>query len=160
MAKYYDKKNLKLIGERLKMHRIRANYSRSALSELTDFDVNTIRNIETGNEFTISYFLHICFALNITPSKILDNLTPSKPINSKSKRILASKSITKGIHDLIKQGFLNDYQKTKNISEKMLEEFQLKVDSRTLSSILIRLANDSILKVKKEGRLNTYKKMV
>lgn len=156
MMKYLDNKNLKLIGERLKRQRINADLSRNALSEITGFDTNTIRNIEIGKEISISYFLHICFALDIKPSKILENLTPTKPINHKLKKQFQSKAISKKIQDLINYGFFDTYKSSNDVKSKMLEEFDLIVDSSTLSSLLIRMSKMEMLKVKQEGRLNLY----
>ena len=72
MPKYKNEQLLKEIGERVKDQRIKSELEIEDISEMTGFTSNTIRNLEDGNELTLSYFVEICKAIKIHPKEILD----------------------------------------------------------------------------------------
>ena len=158
MSRYYDEKNLKQIGRALKKFRIDAGLSRSALDELTGFNINTIRNIENGKEFTMSYFLKICATLRVPPITVFEEVKFSLKAGDKDLEYFSSISITRSVHKLIQSNFFQDYRKTKEVQNELNERFELELESKILSAILIRLVKESYLEKKKEGRLNVYKK--
>ena len=156
MVKYKDSVNLKLIGKRIKSRRIKLNLEIEDVAEMTGFAYNTIWNVENGLETNLSYFIQICFALNTHPKVILDiefDIKPRFPLSASRKE---KSRLTSRISKYIENNYFTTPRSTIDVVSKMKEEFKMKLESKTISAILLRFVKDNILQHVKEGNRNFY----
>ena len=72
MSRYKDELNLAKLGANLTKRREGLRLSVEDVSEMTGFSAQTIRNIEAGEESSLSYVIAICQALELHPTKAFD----------------------------------------------------------------------------------------
>ena len=68
MSRYKDELNLVKLGANLSTQRETLELSVEDISEMTGFSTQTIRNIEAGEESSLSYVIAICQALDLHPT--------------------------------------------------------------------------------------------
>ena len=156
MVKYKDSVTLKLIGKRIKARRIKLNLEIDDVAEMTGFAYNTIWNVENGLETNLSYFIQICFALNTHPKMILDiefDIKPRFPLSASRKE---KSRLTPRISKYIESDYFTVPRSTSDVANKMREEFKTKLETKTISAILLRFVKDNILQHVKKGNKNYY----
>jgi transcriptional regulator with XRE-family HTH domain len=156
MPKYKNEQLLKEIGERVKDQRIKSELEIEDISEMTGFTSNTIRNLEDGNELTLSYFVEICKAIKIHPKEILDlkidtqtrfKLSPSR---KEKPRLTARVKLY-----LADNYFLKD-RTALDILQELEEAYQVKSSTAAISVILNRMVKMDILKASKKKNIHYY----
>ncbi len=156
MTKYKEVNALKIIGARIKAQRIKLNLEIDDIAEMTGFAYNTISNIENGFETNLSYFIQICFAIDVHPKSILDMefiIKPRFPLSASRKE---KSRLTSRINNYIENGFFRVPKSTKEIVDKMSEEFNVDFKSKTISAILVRFVKGNCLQSVKKGSRNYY----
>ena len=72
-----DKQILRLIGQRVRDARLKANMTQECLAELTGVHWKTISNIERGNyPIALTIFARLSQYLETSPNRLLDGLEP------------------------------------------------------------------------------------
>lgn len=149
---------LKAIGALIKNKRLEKKLKIADIRDFTDLTYNTISKIEKGGDIYLSNFLQICFALGLHPKAILDIEMDITPKNSLSPTRAEKSRLTSRITDLIGHGYFNTWRGTGDVVKTLNENFNIKVESKNVSSILRRFSKDDILLVKKLTSKNLYKK--
>ena len=72
MERFKNPEILLEIGKRIEDQRIEKEPEIEDVVEMAGFSANTIRQVEAGNETSLSYFVEICKAVEIHPMEILD----------------------------------------------------------------------------------------
>jgi DNA-binding Xre family transcriptional regulator len=156
MPKYKNEQLLKEIGERVKDQRIKSELEIEDISEMTGFTSNTIRNLEDGNELTLSYFVEICKAIKIHPKDILDfKIDPQtrfklSPSRKEKPRLTARIKLY-----LADNYFLKD-RTAHDILQELEEDYQVKSSTAAISVILNRMVKMDILKASKKKNIHYY----
>ena len=139
MANYRDKLLLQELGKRLKTQRLKMKLEIKDVSEKTGFSAYTIRNVESGNETTISYFTQICKAINIHPKIIFDFPMELKSRNEASPARVEKTRLTNRIRDFIKANYFSEYRGAADVKIKLESDYNVKTTSAAVSVILSRL---------------------
>lgn len=156
MANYRDESLLQELGRRLKNQRLRKKLEIKDISERTGFSADTIKNIERGNETTISYFIQICKALNIHPKDIFD--FPIKLIsrNEASPARIEKTRLTNRIKDYVTGNYFSEYRGAADVKTKLENDYNIKTTSAAVSVILSRMVQTKDLIFKKTNRKKMY----
>ena len=156
MARYKNEKTLKVLGQRIKAFRIKAELEIEDLSAMTGFTYNTISNIENGSETYLSYFIEICFALGIHPKEILDTEMEIKARNPLPPDRQEKSRLTKRIKIYIDSGYFKEPRLARQVTEKLIADYKLDFESKNVSVILNRLTKSDTLKTIKKDDRNLY----
>lgn len=156
MNKFLKKNALKNIGEKLRLRRMELELKPNDIAEMSGFTYNTIRNIENGHDTMLSCFIEVCMALNVQPVDIIGsnyNLVPRFELSAARKE---KSRLTARINLFYEKGFFKEYRSSREVVDKILNEYDVKTTSSTVSVILNRLAKIDLLKIKKEKGKNFY----
>ena len=156
MARYKNETVLKKIGEKLKTERLKAELEIEDLAAMTGFSYNTISNIETGLETYLSYFIEVCFSLNIHPKEIMDILLDVKPRFSLPASRLEKSRLTNRINTLIDADYFKIERSASDVTVKLITDYNSDFESKNVSVILARFVKGNILKTTKVGNRNFY----
>lgn len=157
MANYRDRLLLKELGKRLKVQRLKKKLAIKDVSEKTGFTVDTIKNVESGKETTISYFTEICKALSIHPKDIFDFPINLKSRNEVSPARIEKTRLTNRIKDYVTGKYFSEYRGTADVKRKLEREYNIKTTSAAVSVILSRLVQSQDLLFKKVDGKKMYK---
>ena len=156
MIKYKNDTALKALGKQINAKRISEGLAIEDVAEMTGFAYNTIVNIENGSETNLSYFIAVCFAINVHPKVIFDielDIMPRFPLSASRKE---KSRLTSRIKDLFDQEFFNTSRSAREVATKLMADYGIDVDSKTISALLLRFAKSNYLEVIKDGRKNYY----
>tara|TARA_B100000678_G_scaffold218034_1_gene185403 strand:+ start:617 stop:1105 length:489 start_codon:yes stop_codon:yes gene_type:complete len=157
MAEYRSKKALKVIGNRIAEERQKQNLEISDIADQSGLSYNTIAKIENGQDALFSSFIEVCYALNLHPKEILKVELTVRPKNKLSPTRKEKSRLTSRIKNLIEKGHFDSWQGTSDVVKKLQENFNVRTESKNVSSILRRLNSESYLLVQRNGRKNLYK---
>lgn len=135
MAKYIDKDLLEKIGKRLQKQRKKNRYLIVDVASKTGFSSKTIKDIESGNETSLSYFTEVCKALRIHPKEIYDFTIDLKP---RFEHVPPKNRITSGVEELIEEGYFSKYRTAEEVKGKLKEHYEIETTTSSLSVILGR----------------------
>lgn len=156
MSRYKNNKVLKIVGARIKNLRESRNLEIEDMVEMTGFSYNTIYNIENGGETYFSYFLEVCFALDIHPKDLLNVDLSITPRFDLSPTRIEKSRLTNRVKSLIDDGFFKVSRRTSDVVKKLKYEYCTDFESKNVSTILSRFAKNNILVVSKKGHRNFY----
>lgn len=159
MAKYVDTKTLKKLGERLRNERLNKRWLIKDLVDKTGFAYETIENIESGGETSLSYFIEICKSLEIAPKDIFDFPIVLKPRFEHTPDL--RKRISYGVEELIKGGYFNTHRTSFEVVVKLKASYGIETDTSTISTILRRRVNSEVLESNKlEGEKRSFQYII
>lgn len=153
MAKYKDTELLEDLGNRLKSQRLKKRFLRVDVANKTGFAPQTIRDIEEGNETSLSYFTEVCKALEIHPKEIYDIEISLRPRNKTGVR---KNRITSGIKELIEDGYFKKSRTSSKVASKLKERYEIETTSKTVASILKRQVDAQALESTESEISGTY----
>lgn len=156
MIKYKNDTALKALGKKINAKRISEGLAIEDVAEMTGFAYNTIVNIENGSETNLSYFMAVCFAINVHPKVIFDIELDIKPVFPLSASRKEKSRLTPRIKDLFDQEFFNTSRSARDVATKLMADYELDVDSKTISALLLRFAKSNYLEIVRNGRKNSY----
>lgn len=156
MIRYKNEIVLKILGERLKAKRLKAELAIEDLAAMTGFSYNTISNIENGLETYITYFIEICFALGVHPKEIMDVELDVKPRFSLPASRLEKSRLTNRINALIEANYFQIERSASEVTQKLTSDHNSDFESKNVSVILTRLVKSSVLKTTKVGNKHLY----
>ncbi|RAV29188.1 hypothetical protein [Sinomicrobium soli] len=158
MARYKDTRALKEIGKRLKAKRLKENLNIEDVIEMTGFTYKKISDMENGHETSLSYFIQVCLAIRIHPCDLLKFDIGDQPRFKLSPTRREKSRLTPRIMEYMDKGYFNQPRTARDVVEKLADDFGLKTDSSTVSSILRRIAleEQQLLRITKSGRNNQY----
>lgn len=156
MSIHHDIKATKQIGENIRELRKLKGFEIEDIADMTGFPSATIRNIEKGNECTISYLIAIALALGVHPKELLDIKIKIKPLFPLSAKRKEKSRLTFRINKLLETDFFKIPRFVRDVCLYLAEEYNFKASSDAVSVILIRLKSQKKLLAKKEGRQNKY----
>jgi len=156
MIKYKNDTALAALGKQISAKRIFEDLTIEDVAEMTGFAYNTIVNIENGSETNLSYFMAVCFAINVHPKVIFDielDIKPRFPLSAPRKE---KSRLTARIKDLFDREFFNTSRSAKDVASRLTTDYELDVDTKTISALLLRFAKGDYLDIIKNGRKNYY----
>jgi DNA-binding Xre family transcriptional regulator len=156
MPKYKNEQLLKEIGERVKDQRIKSELEIEDISEMTGFTSNTIRNLEDGNELTLSYFVEICKAIKIHPKDILDLKIDTQTRFKLSPSRKEKPRLTARIKLYLADNYFLKDRTAHDILQELEEAYQVKSSTAAISVILNRMVKMDILKASKKKNIHYY----
>jgi transcriptional regulator with XRE-family HTH domain len=156
MPKYKNEQLLKEIGERVKDQRIKSELEIEDISEMTGFTSNTIRNLEDGNELTLSYFVEICKAIKIHPKEILDLKIDTQTRFKLSPSRKEKPRLTARIKLYLADNYFLKDRTAHDILQELEEAYQVKSSTAAISVILNRMVKMDILKASKKKNIHYY----
>lgn len=157
MPKFKNEEFLKEVGKRLKAFRLQQSLEIEDVSEMTGFTYNTIKNVEDGNEMTLSYFVEICKAIQISPKQLLDfDIDPATRFELTPTRKEKSR-LTARIKAFVEHEYFIEERTAQDIVQELKEEYGVQTTTAAVSVILNRLVDDGVLEAKKETRVHLYK---
>ncbi|WP_268222969.1 helix-turn-helix domain-containing protein [Sinomicrobium oceani] len=151
MKKYKNTKVLKIIGEKIRELRNEKELEIEDIVEMTSFSPKKISDLENGSETSLSYFIAVCFALEIHPKEILNFPMDIKPIHPLTPGRKEKSRLTYRISKYIKDGYFQTPRSTDEVVKKLYEDYKVDMTSRSVSAVLGRL-----LKSTKKGNKNLY----
>jgi transcriptional regulator with XRE-family HTH domain len=94
-----DRQILRLIGQRVREARLKANLTQECLAELTGVHWKTVSHIEHGNyPVSLAIFARLSQFLETTPNKLFGDLPPPDPKRTERiKKALARKRAPRAI---------------------------------------------------------------
>lgn len=158
MTRYKNKGLLKKLGSRIKSEREKRRLEIKDVSYLTGFTDLTIKNIENGEETTISYFVEICKAMAIHPRDVFDLEISMQPRYILSPNRVEKTRLTSRIMHYIDKGYFIEERSAKDVLDQLFQDYKINTTTSAISVILKRLAEDGFLILKKRKARNFYKK--
>ncbi|MCR8667476.1 helix-turn-helix domain-containing protein [Aestuariibaculum sp. M13] len=156
MAKLDNLELLKILGSKIAEQRIREDLEIEDVVEMTGLTYNTISKIENGSDTYLSNFIWVSLALNIHPKELLDIDLVIRPRYELTPKRKEKSRLTKRIEKLIHEGFFKSPRKTNEVLQKLEENYQIKLESKNVSTILKRFAKSGDLNLSKERNRNLY----
>lgn len=157
MVKYKDEKALMAVGKIIEQYRQAQEYNVEDVAEMTGFSAQTIRNIEAGEETSLSYFIATCQAIGYHPMKVFNIEIPIVPRFPLSAARKEKSRLTQRINSLIERDFFLTGRTAKEIVEELTVTHQVKTTTSKISVILKRKVDENSLKVEKKDNINFYK---
>ena len=158
MSRYKDELNLVKLGANLTKQREALELSVEDVSEMTGFSAQTIRNIEAGEESSLSYVIAICQALELHPTKAFDFSIQLKP-RFKLSAVRAEKTrLTQRIDGFVASDYFKKGRTAKDVVTELNEVYHIKTTTSAVSVILKRKVDEQRLKITQEGKQHIYKK--
>lgn len=149
--RYKNEKILSIIGRRIRDHRKKKELEIEDVAEMTGFTYNTISNIENGSETYLSYFVEVCFAVDIHPKEMFDIDVEIRPRRKLSPQRREKSRLTYRIKAYIENGYFQTPKTTREVVIKLKLDYNFDAASKDVSSILGRH-----LKAVKKGNKNFY----
>lgn len=159
MSRYKDELNLVKLGANLSTQRETLELSVEDISEMTGFSTQTIRNIEAGEESSLSYVIAICQALDLHPTKAFDFPIKLEP-RFKLSAVRAEKTrLTQRIEGFVASDYFNQGRTAKDVVSELNEVYQIHTTTSAVSVILKRKVDEQLLKIEQTGKKQRiYKK--
>ncbi len=158
MSRYKDKPNLVQLGANLTKQREALELSVEDVSEMTGFSAQTIRNIEAGQESSLSYIIAICQALDLHPTKAFDFPIKLEPRYKLSAARAEKTRLTQRIEGFVANNYFNKGRTAKDVVAELNEVYQIQTTTSAVSVILKRKVDEQILKIDQKGQQRIYKK--
>lgn len=156
MTRYKNINVLKSIGIRIKNIRIKKHLEIEDIAEMTGLTYNTIKNIENGEETLFSNIIEVSFALGVHLKELVDIPLVIKPRFVLSASRMEKSRLTSRIKTYIDEDYFKVPRKTQDVVIKLKSDFKVEEESKNVSTILSRLAQNNILKITKQGNKNLY----
>ena len=158
MSRYKDELNLVKLGANLTKQREALELSVEDVSEMTGFSAQTIRNIEAGEESSLSYVIAICQALELHPTQAFDFPIKLEP-RYKLSAVRAEKTrLTQRIEGFVAGDYFNEGRTAKDVVTELNEVYHIQTTTSAVSVILKRKVNEQLLKIDQAGKQRMYKK--
>lgn len=157
MAKFYNRKETKKIGSRIRELREAKELSIEDVSSLTGFARNTLNAIENGSNTDTTHLIEIAKAIGVHPMELFNVEIEIKSRYKLSPQRLARNLLTLRINKLGSEtNFFDTPKFVSEVIQHLFEEFKIKADSIHTSVVLKRMVADGKLKFTKVGRQNQY----
>ena len=158
MAKYKDRKTLEALGKKIAEYRTSKELSVEDVAEMTGFAARTIRNIEIGEETTVSFLIAVCQAIGLHPKQALDIelvIKPRFPLSASRKE---KSRLTQRIENFINTNYFRDERSAKEVVAELNAVYKIDTTTSAVSVILNRKVEDLDLQSKKKNSVTHYKK--
>ena len=157
MAKFYNKKEIRKIGDLVRRLREDNEWSIEDIASMTGFARSTITAIEKGSNTDLIHLIEIAKAIGVHPMELLNISLEIRPRYKLSPKRLARNPLTLRINKMILETqFFYKPRFVSDVIDYLQQEFQIKANSTHISVVLKRMGKDGKLKYDKIGRQNSY----
>lgn len=159
MNHYHNKKTTERVGKRIQHLRESHGWEIEDIMAMTGFSYNTISAIEDGRETNTSHLVDIALAIGVHPTEIFNLPFVIKPRFKLPGKRKEKSRLTSRITKLYNEtDFFSSPKFVRDVATYLRENYNVKIPSSSISVILLRLAKEKKLRVRKIGRQNRYLK--